>query len=213
MNDRKRPMVASSCSGETSEGGPRPSLPVADRRLSYRPAADLQGRDRLIVDGRSWPGLTEHDLTCLGSKLRGKLTVVKPSAENGGRPSVGAATSPRADLSSRPGDFHPQALLGRVEDWRAGRQKEVFDRTTFPVPATSNAACGFPALRSPVCFTSRVIGPIPPGQLSAPVVERDSYCKASPPRTTTAYSTAPSRSLFVSVPASYGAGPSSLPSL
>jgi hypothetical protein len=31
---------------------------------------------------------------------------------------------------------------------------------TFPVPATSNAACGFPALRFPACFTSRVMGPI-----------------------------------------------------
>ena len=26
---------------------------------------------------------------------------------------------------------------------------------TFPVPATSNVACGFPALRSPVCFSGR----------------------------------------------------------
>src|SRR6202162_1482783 len=30
----------------------------------------------------------------------------------------------------------------------------------FPAPATSNVACGFPALRSPVCFTSRVIRPL-----------------------------------------------------
>ena len=29
----------------------------------------------------------------------------------------------------------------------------------FPVPATSNAACGFPALRSPVRFTPRFICP------------------------------------------------------
>jgi hypothetical protein len=38
---------------------------------------------------------------------------------------------------------------------------------TFPIPATSNAACGFPALRFPVCFMSRVIGPITLGALSA----------------------------------------------
>src|SRR5262249_12375858 len=31
----------------------------------------------------------------------------------------------------------------------------------------SNAACGFPALRSPVCFTSRVMGLIVLGRLSA----------------------------------------------
>jgi len=41
-------------------------------------------------------------------------------------------------------------LIGRVEDWRAGRP---LDRTTFPVPSTSHAACGFPALRAPICFT------------------------------------------------------------
>ncbi len=31
---------------------------------------------------------------------------------------------------------------------------------TFPAPASSNAACGFPALRSPDCFLSRFISPI-----------------------------------------------------
>jgi hypothetical protein len=38
---------------------------------------------------------------------------------------------------------------------------------TFPAPATSNAACGFPALRFPVCFMSRFMGPIALGALSA----------------------------------------------
>jgi hypothetical protein len=36
----------------------------------------------------------------------------------------------------------------------------------FPDPATSNVACGFPALRSPVGFTSRVICPVGQEQLS-----------------------------------------------
>ena len=39
---------------------------------------------------------------------------------------------------------------------------------TFPAPATSNATGGFPALRSPACFASRVMGPILLGTLSAP---------------------------------------------
>jgi hypothetical protein len=39
---------------------------------------------------------------------------------------------------------------------------------TFPAPATSNAACGFPALRFPVCFMPRVMGPITLEGLSAP---------------------------------------------
>ena len=38
---------------------------------------------------------------------------------------------------------------------------------TFPAPATSNAAGRFPALRSPVCLTSRVMRPIKLGTLSA----------------------------------------------
>src|SRR6267378_7094151 len=41
---------------------------------------------------------------------------------------------------------------GRVEGWRAGRP---LDRATFPVPSTSHAASGFPALRAPTCFTPR----------------------------------------------------------
>ena len=38
---------------------------------------------------------------------------------------------------------------------------------TFPAPATSNAACGFPALRFPVCFMPGVMRPITLGALSA----------------------------------------------
>jgi hypothetical protein len=35
------------------------------------------------------------------------------------------------------------------------RVSQHLDHATFPVPATSNAACVFPALRSPVCFAPR----------------------------------------------------------
>jgi hypothetical protein len=41
---------------------------------------------------------------------------------------------------------------------------------TFPAPATSNGACGFPALRFPVRFMPRVMRPIRLGALSASVV-------------------------------------------
>src|SRR6516165_4117623 len=73
---------------------------------------------------------------------------------------------------------------GRVGDWRAGlgrslcspvaspfrlRVSQHLDHATFPAPAYSNAACGFPALRSPVCFTPRFMGPILPARLSANV--------------------------------------------
>jgi len=59
----------------------------------------------------------------------------------------------------------------RVEDWRAGRP---FDRATFPVPATSHTACGFPALRAPIGFTPRLMGPIRLGPLSVRRVALDS---------------------------------------
>jgi len=63
--------------------------------------------------------------------------------------------------------------VGRVEDWRASRPRHP-DRATFPAPSTSHAACGFPALRAPICFTSGLMGPIRPGQLSVRRVALDS---------------------------------------
>jgi hypothetical protein len=44
-------------------------------------------------------------------------------------------------------------------------QTPDLDHATFPAPASSNAACSFPALRSPVCFAPRLIGPILPGRV------------------------------------------------
>ena len=63
-------------------------------------------------------------------------------------------------------------LTGRVEDWRAcdGRSlcalssrcsfasvTHYFGDAMFPAPAASNAVCGFPALRSPVGFTPKLM--------------------------------------------------------
>jgi hypothetical protein len=85
------------------------------------------------------------------------------------------ASRSRADRSavkvSRAAGSHRRALAGRVEDWRAGLGR---CRATFPAPSTSNAACGFPALRSPICFMSRLMGPILLGRLSACRVALDS---------------------------------------
>src|SRR4029434_10764425 len=61
-------------------------------------------------------------------------------------------------------------LIGRVEVWPAGRP---LDRATFPVPSTSHAACGFPALRAPICFPPTLMGPILLGRLSARRVALD----------------------------------------
>jgi hypothetical protein len=35
------------------------------------------------------------------------------------------------------------------------RVSQYLNHSTFPVPASSNAACGFPTLRFPICFISR----------------------------------------------------------
>ena len=49
---------------------------------------------------------------------------------------------------------------GKSNHFRVGPQSG--SHITFPAPASSNAACGFPALRFPACFTSRVMRPIQP---------------------------------------------------
>jgi hypothetical protein len=71
------------------------------------------------------------------------------------------------------GDGTKNGFPGRVEDWRASWPGYP-DRATFPAPSTSHAACGFPALRAPICFTSGLMGPIMPGQLSVRRVALDS---------------------------------------
>ena len=71
------------------------------------------------------------------------------------------------------GDGTKNGFSGRVEDWRASRPRHP-DRATFPAPSTSHAACGFPALRAPICFTSGLMGPIILGQLSVRGVALDS---------------------------------------
>ena len=67
----------------------------------------------------------------------------------------------------------------RVGNWRARSRWRVSGRSlsmerwvhnstmaTFPAPASSNGACGFPALRFPACFAPRVMRPIVPEVLS-----------------------------------------------
>jgi hypothetical protein len=46
----------------------------------------------------------------------------------------------------------------------------------FPAPATSHPACGFPALRTPVCLVSRVMWPIVLERLSHLTIEQAGNC-------------------------------------
>src|SRR5262245_44304559 len=117
------------------------------------------------------------------------------------------------ELSRRvtPLDWSPS----RVENWRAHLRWRVSRRAlsiarwvhsstivTFPAPATSNAACGFPALRFPVRFMSRVMRPSVLGVLSAAAGAPGSCCTSPGADTATAYSTSSSRSPCASVHAS-----------
>src|SRR5262245_2893015 len=88
-----------------------------------------------------------------------------------------------------PAPRFPSPLIGRVGDWRAGLGRSLcsllprpfgcevsqyLDHATFPAPASSNAACGFPALRSPVRFAPRFMGPITLARLSAVAYQPES---------------------------------------
>ena len=66
------------------------------------------------------------------------------------------------------------------------RVSHHLDHATFPAPSTSHAACGFPALRAPICFMPRLMGPILLGRLSARRVAQGSTEVPSPrqPETT-----------------------------
>ena len=76
--------------------------------------------------------------------------------------------SPKAEPppSPLPGESPRDAYVRELSLFRL-RVSHHLGRATFPAPASSNAACGFPALRSPVCFASRLMGPILPERLSA----------------------------------------------
>ena len=82
-----------------------------------------------------------------------------------------SAQSPFAQLGCylRWGDVHH--LLGEHYLSVVCRSYGLMRRSrwalSFPAPATSNAGCGFPALRSPICFMSRLMRPILLGRLSA----------------------------------------------
>ena len=71
-------------------------------------------------------------------------------------------------------------LLGRVRGFPL-RARVGVAVIPFPAPATSHVACGFPALRAPAHFTSRVMGPIRLERLPRSTVRYDTrYSEKSP---------------------------------
>ena len=81
-----------------------------------------------------------------------------------GRVAPGSLTPRRSQVGSRAG-ARTVGAGGNPIAFAMDRSPATM--VTFPAPATSNAACGFPALRFPVCFVPGVMGPIVPGVLSA----------------------------------------------
>jgi hypothetical protein len=140
----------------------RPPRLTAGRPLSFRWPPETTGQVWLcaaifvrILTGGNSPRPSLHRLRSRSPSLVRRLHRCRVGG--------GALGRPRAGL--RP-------PLSRVEDWRAARP--CFDRSTFPAPSTSHATCGFPALRAPICFMPRLMGPIMPGRLSARRIALDS---------------------------------------
>jgi hypothetical protein len=81
---------------------------------------------------------------------------------------VDARVAPHTSASSRV-EGRRAGCRWRVSNSALSIAEWVHNSTvaTFPAPATSNAACGFPALRFPARFMPRVMGPIRLGALSA----------------------------------------------
>ena len=115
----------------------------------------------------------------------------------------------------------------RVEDWRGFGRLPValvvsFERDTSirlamdpsPAPSRSHAACGSPALRAPVHFVSRFMGPIMLELLSMMLLssESDNHYTDPVARTAIVYSTVSNQSLVAFGSSSNADEPSFLPS-
>jgi hypothetical protein len=112
-------------------------------------------------------------------------------------------------VGSRAGAVPRRCSLGRIRRFRL-RARLGITVGPFSAPATSNGACGFPALRSPGRFTPRVMGPIAWGALSPGLAGTGCGSRHTVPasRRATADATSSTRGPDDSVPASSAAAPS-----
>ena len=157
----KRPYRIQVCGTKMRPNGELPSDPQQTDR--HRPDAEAMQKAPLAVHHRS---------ACSGVKaLRNTSDARRQAAKLCYR--FGPLTPSARSANLIAGDGTKNGFPGRVEDWRASWPRYP-DRATFPAPSTSHAACGFPALRAPICFTSGLMGPIIPGQLSVRRVALDS---------------------------------------
>ena len=161
----------------------------------------------LRPDGKAWQFYFPMEVKSFVTNPSPGLTLQGPGCRVGG----GALGCPRAGL--RP-------PLSRVEDWRAGLGRSlcsllarsfvcechtISTMPRFQPPPRRTQHAGFLALRSPVCFAPRLMSPILPERLSAPVVQPDSRRTGPMCCTAIAYSIASSRSPVGSESVAYGA--------
>ena len=86
-------------------------------------------------------------------------------------PDHGSVSTPRSSVGSRTGA--PTLGAGGCSSaFAVARSPAAI--VTFPAPATSNGASGFPALRSPACFASRVT---PASRLRGGLTEENRFVK------------------------------------
>ncbi len=163
---------------------PGAGVRASRRRLGKKKA----GRQRAGVNRRQTSGIRPRQEPRGDGRAR-----LSDRAKSGDRP-----------LRSRP----PEVLVSSGSRLTSGTVNR------FPDPATSNVACGFPALRSPVGFKSRVIRPVGQEQLSRVLaVSAYSRCKVRACGRSTRYSTVSIPCLYAVWIASDAAGSSFLPSL
>jgi transposase-like protein len=141
-----------------------PDVLVTDKLRSYRAA-----RSEIGLSARHEQGLRSRvDDWRSGCRYRGvavrrQLSHIAGASIRTVAPFPVAARQQGRGLTRR---FRPKFVFPGGSLFRL-RVSHHLGRATFPAPASSNAACGFPALRSPVCFASRIMGPILPERLSA----------------------------------------------
>jgi hypothetical protein len=157
----KRPYRIQVCGAKIRPNGELPLGSSTDRQAP----SDAEAVQKAPVAGH-------HRSACSGVKaLRNTSDARRRAAKLCYR--FGPLTPSARSANLIAGDGTKNGFPGRVEDWRASWPRYP-DRATFPAPSTSHAACGFPALRAPICFTSGLMGPIIPGQLSVRRVALDS---------------------------------------
>jgi hypothetical protein len=99
-----------------------------------------------------------------GKKVAHTSTAIFEKFQTAGRVARGSFTPTPSQVGSRTG----APTVGSGGSSKAfAMALSPAPLVTFPTPATSNAACRFPALRFPGSFAPRVMGPIRPGVLSA----------------------------------------------